>query len=394
MITHVPFLLLALAATAPAAPASSLSHSISTPSYTLVADYSGPTFFDGFTTFTGPDPTHGNVNYLDMPTAAERELLGFIYHAASNATHAYIGVDYTTRGAANRDSVRLVSKRTFDVGTLAVFDIRHIPAAVGTWPSWWFLGDVSPQGIWPGNGGEVDVLEFVHGTEFNSMTLHTAPGCVVDNSSSSSSSGVFQGSLANADCNAGAGSLGCSVATPAHTHTGGLATAGPAFNAQGGAVYAMLWTAVGVSVYIFAHDRLPADLVAGRTPDPSTWTAQPLARFAGAGCDFTKSLSTMQLIEDITFCGDWAGKVWGSMGLDRKTGSASCEEYVRDRPESFRDAYFEVAGIRIYEEKKRMEKRGLFAVAAAVEKAIEAASVEFPSIDLRERYAGAEEGQK
>jgi len=102
----------------------------------------------------------------------------------------------------------------------------------------------------------------------------------------------------------------------------------------------------------------------------------------------------MQLIEDITFCGDWAGKVWGSMGLDRKTGSASCEEYVRDRPESFRDAYFEVAGIRIYEEKKRMEKRGLFAVAAAVEKAIEAASVEFPSIDLRERYAGAEEGQK
>ena len=95
---------LALAATISLFLPATAAPTVATP-YTLIADYSGPTFFDGFTTFTGPDPTNGNVNYLDMATAASQNLVGYIFDENSNSSRAYIGVDYT-KVATNRDSVR------------------------------------------------------------------------------------------------------------------------------------------------------------------------------------------------------------------------------------------------------------------------------------------------
>ncbi|KAK5125134.1 hypothetical protein LTR85_000810 [Meristemomyces frigidus] len=320
------------------------SVSASTSKYSLVADFSGPTFFDGFTTFVGADPTEGNVNYVGMKYGAENGLLGLIDNKATNSINAYIGVDYQNV-TANRNSIRLSSKQTFDAGTVITFDVVHAPVAYGTWPALWLLGDV-PGSNWPENGGEADILEWVHESNYNSMTLHTAPGCTVDNNTA-----AFQGQLQNASCNAGMAGDGCSIqALNQDTNNGKtLATAGKAFNDQGGAVYAADWSTTGLSVYMFGRDSLPADLAAGK-PDPSSWSAKPLAVFSGPGCDFTTSLSTMQITEDITFCGTWAGKpdVWESSGAAAATNTATCADYVTNNPKAFKDAYFEIASIRVY----------------------------------------------
>jgi hypothetical protein len=86
--------------------------------YTLVADYSGSNFFDGFVTFTGADPTHGKVNYTDMAFAAKQGYLAYNFHEQDNVTRARIGVDSVEDAQARgRNSVRLTSKKTFSAGT-------------------------------------------------------------------------------------------------------------------------------------------------------------------------------------------------------------------------------------------------------------------------------------
>ena len=89
----------------------------------------------------------------------------------------------------------------------------------------------------------------------------------------------------------------------------------------------------------------------------------------------------MQIITDTTFCGQWAGKaeVWAQLG---KTGAGgSCEEFVRDKPGAFGEAYFEIAGIRVYG-----DGRGNMGVAGSAKRdAVEPAEV--PVVDLAERVS-------
>ncbi|TKA61768.1 hypothetical protein B0A55_12056, partial [Friedmanniomyces simplex] len=324
------------------------------PTFSLVADYSGSSFFDGFTTFTGTDPTNGIVAYVSMQEAAAKHYVGFIDNRVTNSTNAYIGVDYTSV-TANRESVRLSSKATYDVGTIIAMDVVHVPAAYGSWPALWLLGDI-PGGTWPTtNGGEIDIFEVVHTSCTNAMTMHTGPCCSVDNATA-----TFQGQLQNDNRNAGdttPGTTGCSVQAVDQAQTRGmtLATAGEAFNQQNGGVYVTVWMKSGVSVYLFDRSALPADLMAG-SPTPTTWKIAPLAYFSGTGCDYATVLSTMRITTDQTFCGDWAGKpaVWKSSGAEAATGTATCAEYVQNNPGAFKDAYFEIAGIKVFSRNWKM----------------------------------------
>lgn len=279
--------------------------------YSLIADYSGPNFFDHFTTFTGPDPTHGHVNYTDLDFAAQQKLVGYVYNEASNKTSAYIGVDHTSIAPTGRNSVRLTSKQTFNAGSMVVIDTNHIPVGDGLWPAIWMLGS---KGVWPASG-ESDILEYVHETSYNGMTLHTAPGCNVANATQS-----FQGRLLNDNCNAGDAATGCSIAafdqnTVAKTNTR-VATAGFKLNQQGGGVYVHDWQADGITVWMFPHGGLPADLVAGK-PDPSTWTQKPLAKFSG-DCEFDKAFYDMNLIVNIDFCGKLVLPLFTPVGRENK----------------------------------------------------------------------------
>lgn len=333
--------LLALAAGITAAPASNTSAV-----YRKVEEYSGSNFFDGFDAFNLPDPTNGFVQYVDIDTAASSNLTAFIFQEAVDASNAFVGVDYQQRVISNtsagRNSVRMMSKNTFGVGLLTVVDVLHAPTGPGVWPAVWLLGNVT--GVdWP-NSGEMDIMEWVNDRTYNAMTLHTAPGCSVDSTPED-----YQGQMLTSDCNAQTGEQGCSISAPATAECGDqhLATAGPAFNAQGGGVYVQEWTASGVTTWLFARDRLPQDL-ADEKPNPSSWTTKPLAKFSGSGCNFTRDFQQQQLIINICLCGDWAGNqtLWDQ--TMRRTGSPTCVDYVAQHPESFKDAYFEFASIKMY----------------------------------------------
>ncbi|CZT15341.1 uncharacterized protein RCC_01204 [Ramularia collo-cygni] len=328
-----------VATTALAAPHTPISARAATnSSYSLTTSYKGSSFFDNFSFYTGADPTNGFVNYTSRLTAANTGLVGFIHNLTSNASTAYIGVDYNTTTSVARNSVRLIGDKKFNAGSMAVIDVRHIPVQNGVWPAIWMLG---ADGIWP-SSGESDILEYVHTAEGNAVTLHTAPGFVVDNSTD-----AFQGSLVDSNCNAVDATKGCSITMEHDTSNSSLATAGEAFNAQRGGVYVHDWTNDGITVWLFPRDQLPADLVAGH-PDSATWTRKPLAKFTGKG-DFGTTFKNMQLILNIDFCGDWAGKeeVWNN-GPAKLTGAKTCAEYVGANPLAFKESYFEIGSIDFY----------------------------------------------
>lgn len=173
---------------------------------------------------------------------------------------------------------------------------------------------------WP-NQGEIDIYEGVHQNTFNQATLHTSPGCVP---------AVGPGSetgrrVANADCGAGGGFDGCGVQSNTAT------SYGTAFNSQGGGAYATLWTSAGIKIWYFATGNVPADIRSGN-PDPRGW-GTPVANFAG--CDFDAKFRDLNIVFNITFCGDWAGKVWGQTACAKV--NPSCSAYVAGQPQSFVD---------------------------------------------------------
>ncbi|WPG97417.1 putative endo-1,3(4)-beta-glucanase [Acrodontium crateriforme] len=314
--------------------------------YKLVADYTGAAFFNGFSTFTGADPTTGHVKYINKQAAMPSELIGLIYNATSNTSLAYIGVDHTNKAPNGRQAMRLNSVDTFNIGMLLVADVQHMPSGCGLWPALWTLGTTQS---WP-DGGEIDIMETVHNDDYNHITLHSSSGCSVDGTTS-----LFQGNLTDTNCNANNGSDGCSVgAVPESNFTMSHgtcmhATAGAAFNTQGGALYVMSWTTSGVTVWMIPRDYQPADLMAGK-PDPSTWTFKPLVKFTGSGCDFNAHFQSMQIIINTDFCGSWAGdpKVWQSSGCATQTNTATCNDYVADNPDAFKDANWLFNGIKVY----------------------------------------------
>ncbi|KAK5173085.1 uncharacterized protein LTR77_003207 [Saxophila tyrrhenica] len=319
----------------------------STP-YKQVAQYTHPNFFDGFTLYSDADPTYGFVDYVDEQTAKDEHLTGWIYREGPNTTTAFIGADSTGIFPSGRNSVRLTSKKEFKVGMLAVIDLIHIPVGSGPggsglWPAIWFL---SPEATWP-YGGEIDILEYVNPTKessFNAMTLHTGPGCNVDNTPNKYLGELTNG---NTDCSysdtGNTGSMGCSIPAPLKYSINGhpFATAGPDFNAQGGGTYVAEWTAEGISVWLFDRYNLPHDIHDQR-PNPKRWSQKPLAKFAGKGCDYTKSFLPMNLIVNVDVCGSWAGEVYPG-------GAEACNEFAANNPEAYREAYFEFGGILMYQ---------------------------------------------
>lgn len=367
---------------------STTSSAAATAAYSLVAEFSGSNFFDGFTFQNITDPTAGFVRYVNSETAATERLAGYIFNPTANSTAAYLGVDHTGVATGGRNSVRITTNATFSNGALVVVDVLHMPLGLcATWGALWMTG---PD--WP-TQGEIDIIEGVNENQYNSMTLHTSAGCSTVNASA-----TFLGTLAHTDCDAYAnGNTGCGIVAPAtatlttSTAAGGdeegactHSTAGAGFNAQGGGIYAMLWTDEGISVYLFPHEFVPADLTAG-TPDPNSWTAKPLARFAGSECDFANHFSNQAIVIDTDLCGDWAGSVWSESSCPTTTGFSSCDAFVATKPEAFREAYWSIASLRVY------QTEGGTNTAADVglrkcEDGREWSAEFFPIIDLEERY--------
>ncbi|KAI4197454.1 MAG: hypothetical protein LQ350_005893 [Teloschistes chrysophthalmus] len=281
--------------------------------YSVKDEYSGENFFNMFNFDTFDDPTHGYVNFVDQATAQSLDLFN-----VSNGQVTW-GVDHgSIASGRGRNSIRLTSKAQYTHG-LVVLDLTHMPSSIcGTWPAFWMTG---PN--WP-NGGEIDIIEGVNTGNQNQMTMHTSGGC----------------SLAGNNCQ---GSLGCPVKpTQSNNYGTGL-------NNAGGGVYAMEWTSSIINIWYFPRDHgLPSDSL-GPNPDPSQWGPATASFAGGAGCDIDQHFRDNSIIFDTTFCGDWAGGVWGQDGTCAAL-AGSCQDHVQNHPEAFADAYWTVNSLKVYED--------------------------------------------
>ncbi|CRG90397.1 hypothetical protein PISL3812_07441 [Talaromyces islandicus] len=292
--------------------------------YTLTDNYpTGMDFFSKFSFFTDADPTQGYVTYVDQDTATSAGLIS----AKGNGT--YIGVDNTNvASGSGRQSVRLTSTATYNKG-LFILDLAHMPGSVcGSWPAFWTVGS-----DWP-NNGEIDIIEGVNQQSGDAMTLHTSDGCSINNSG-------FSGTVSTSNCYTEAAgqseNAGCGIDSTDTT------SYGDGFNDNGGGIYAMEWTDDFIQVFFFSHDNVPADLTSAN-PNPAAW-GQPAALFDGE-CDINSHFQNHNIVFDITFCGSWAGSVWGSGSCASQ--AASCNDFVQNNPTAFQSSYWQVNSLKVY----------------------------------------------
>jgi len=173
------------------------------------------------------------------------------------------------------------------------------------------------------------------------MTLHTGPGCAIGPDVSQ-----FSGSVVTPNCDVAAegqaANVGCSIKDSSPQ------SYGAGLNEAGGAIFATEFNSAGISVWRFERGSAPADVL-GDAPDPTTW-GTPNAKFAGA-CDIDQMFAEQQIIIDTTFCGDWAGAetVWSNTSTGSCASKApTCIDWVRDNPQAFTDAYWEIAALKVY----------------------------------------------
>ncbi|CAG8059920.1 unnamed protein product [Penicillium olsonii] len=321
--------------------------SLASAKYTLHEDYgTNSSFFDKFDFFTvrrsqttlegwtnsnqDSDPTNGYVDYVSRNVAESKGLIN-----ASTSNGVYIGVDHSnTASKPGRKSVRLESTSTYQHG-LVILDLAHMPGSVcGTWPAFWMLGS-----DWPSHG-EIDIIEGVNDQSENQMALHTSDGCTVKNTG-------FSGNLDTDNCYVDAdgqsANAGCAIMSS------DTKSYGSGFNDAGGGVYATEWTGDAISAWFFPSSSIPKDITAGY-PVPSSW-GTPAAKFAGS-CDIDKHFKDLQIVFDITFCGDWAGEesVWSSSSCSSK--ASTCNDYVQNNPSAFEDSYWRLNSLKVYQESK------------------------------------------
>lgn len=302
------------------------SSAAATPDYNLVEKWEGTDFLDYFNFHVGSDPTKGYVNYLSEANAKEAGLVKF-----TDSGSLYLGVDHTNKvasTASGRDSVRIGSKKYYD-HSLIIADIEHMPGSVcGTWPAFWSVGR-----NWPSDG-EIDIIEGVNLQDHNEIVMHTAGTCSITDQGMS---GVVNAT----GCGEDLGTVGCVI-------EGQTGSYGTSFNKQNGGVYAMEWTEKYLKIWFFARGAIPASITSGN-PDVSKF-GTPMA-LVEEGCDVATSFKAQSFIFDTTFCGDWAGGVFGESGCPMTSTDSftSCRNYVADHPSAFEQSYWEINSVKIYQ---------------------------------------------
>lgn len=288
--------------------------------------YSGSTFFDKWDFFTGDDPTHGFVDYVDRTTS---ESLGLI-SVDPASQKVIIGIDSKTLvppTARGRKSVRIESKEFYGSG-LFVLDLDHIPGGCGTWPSFWFLGDQSQP--WP-EFGEFDVIEGVNGQSFNQVAGHTREGCTF------AANPLQKAKQQTSDCTSpGNNNLGCS----SFMSDGSF---GRPFNSASGGVYAMNWDTTGWKVWFFSRATVPVDLAAGTFNIGNLGEPDVFYAFSGGSCN-PSFFQRMRMIINLTFCGGFASVP--ALFNDRDKCPGTCNDFVANTPDGLSEAFWSINSIK------------------------------------------------
>ncbi|KAG9124142.1 hypothetical protein FRC07_012686 [Ceratobasidium sp. 392] len=294
--------------------------------YSITDTFKGTSFLTGFDHIAIADPTHGRVNYVNQATAVNQNLT----YASDNTL--ILRADHKTKLSASgpgRNSVRIQSKKKYSTH-VEVMNVRHMPQGCGTWPAYWTTNTAN----WPA-GGEIDIIEGVNDQGPNAITLHTTAGCTQPGGR------AMYGTPTQADCNYQVnGNAGCGVKSPdANSY-------GPAFNKNGGGWYVTERTNTFIKVWFWGRNSpdVPAPVRNGAASIDTSGFGKPTALFVNNSCDFNSHFGPENIIINLTFCGDWAGGVYGSSGCP-----GTCVDYVNNNPGAFSNAYWDIASLRVYE---------------------------------------------
>lgn len=299
-------------------------------------------FYSHFTFYTGADPTNGYVYY-----ASQQEAFDWGY--VNNNDPVYMGCDsWSISSGSGRGSVRIQSIESYSLpqeggggggGYLFILDANHMPTGCGTWPAWWLVGP-----SWP-NDGEIDIVEGVNTQSYDQTTLHTSDGCSVP---AWTQGALFSGSWGTGT--AGNPTTNCYVNAPNQYSNQGCAilgpqsSYGPGFNNAGGGVFALLWNATSIVSWYFPRGQVPADLSRNATfADPAAWGAMPYAFFDLSPSCPSSHFQQLQMVFDLTFCGDWAGADFANSC----PGLGSCPSFVQYNPSAFQQAFWSINFVKI-----------------------------------------------
>ncbi|TFY82176.1 hypothetical protein EWM64_g1826 [Hericium alpestre] len=255
--------------------------------FTLKDNFVGWDFFDSWKWETMDDPTHGRVNYVDLPTAQHANLT-----YVTDSTFV-MRADHTTKvapQARGRDSIRISSIASYNDAVI-VLDMAHMP-----------------------EGARCDQIVVTQGDTPTSN-----------------------------ECDASANSnTGCGVSL-----SNGASFGGP-LNDRGGGVFVTRKTrAHGVQTWFWGQDdpSMPPEIRAGASSiEPGSGWGQPSASFPMDDCEYDSHFNAHQMVFDLTFCGDWAGSAFATSGC----GPGTCEDLVNDHPEEFKGAYWTINAVRVY----------------------------------------------
>ncbi|KAG2151176.1 glycoside hydrolase family 16 protein, partial [Suillus bovinus] len=296
--------------------------------YSLVREYSGKSFFDLWDFYGAYDNTTlGNAIWANESYATSQKL-AYI----DSQGNAIIKVDNTTNVplGQNRSTVRITTQDTYDIGSLWIIDLSHIPFGCSVWPAFWTFGPNWPE------DGEIDIIEGINMMTANQMSIHTTPGCT--HNGSEYELGV---SGTTTDCSL---PPGCTVGeTSPNSYGSSFATAG-------GGVYATQFDASGIFIWYWSRPDVPASINQAAPVNVTQW-GTPHASYFSNTCNITQLFTAQNLVLDITLCGDWAGveDIYdASCSNSGPTGTCYEDCVIGSGSPRYDDAYFNISYIRAY----------------------------------------------
>lgn len=308
--------------------------------YKLVKNYTGDAFYDSFDFFSGADPSDSFVKYVDLHTANDAGLAGFVSNSELDDP-VYLGVDFKTVAPDGRSSVRLEGQDWFN-HSLIVANIYHMPHGCGVWPAFWLLG----QGeAWP-KAGEIDIIEGINNQSLSTMALHSDTGITVANLTGvqHGNHSEMKGSFTSLDCNLDASNTGCAA-------TSSWKNFGVEYNAEGGGVVVTEISSEAIQIWSFPRNSIPSDILNG-VPNPhhgsneSHW-GPPEAKFVNNGnSTFDEHFFNLKPIFNIALCGSWIDSMWATS--ECASLADTCDSYVANNPSAFVDAYWAIGGVQVY----------------------------------------------
>ncbi|KAF7981763.1 hypothetical protein HWV62_31827 [Athelia sp. TMB] len=279
-----------------------------------------------------------NTYSLSSTVIGSEFLSAFSFEAIADPTHGFVG--------AGRKSVRIKSNAAYTTH-VAIFNVNHMPEGCGTWPAIWEVNEAN----WPG-AGEIDIVEGVNNVTPNQSTLQLIQNSarapvvlfpLVESHKQEGNVDPASRTTVGTDCNANDnGNAGCGVKSVDQ------ASYGPAFNNAGGGWYALERTSSYIKVWFWERSAtsVPSGVSGGASSINTANWGEPTAFFPNTDCNISSSFGSLNIIINLTFCGDWAGQssVYASSGCP-----STCNAYVAANPSAFTNAYFDFASLRIYE---------------------------------------------